>query len=90
LDLRRWIKRDVVDYESIAYKHNFLHEAGRECGDFTSMLPWMEDGEMHMRHEQILTAMHVRFIQRVVNVYCTYLYVNTSLSFIVHNYWPDR
>jgi hypothetical protein len=51
-----------VDYKSIAYKNNFLHEAGRECGDFTSVIPWMEDDEMHMGREQILTALHLRFM----------------------------
>jgi hypothetical protein len=35
---------------------------GRECGDFTSVLPWMEDGEMHTGREQILTALHFRFM----------------------------
>ena len=59
---RRRIELEAVDYESIAYKNNFLHEAGRECGDFTSVLPWMEDGEMHMGREQILTALHLRFM----------------------------
>jgi len=62
LAFRRRIELEAVDYESIAYKNNFLHEAGRECGDFTSVLPWMEDGEMHMGREQILTAMHLRFM----------------------------
>ena len=62
LAFRRRIELAAVDYESIAYKNNFLHEAGRECGDFTSVLPWMEDGEMHMGREQILTALHLRFM----------------------------
>jgi hypothetical protein len=43
-------------------KNNFLHEAGKECGDYTSVLPWMEDGEMHMGCEQILAALHLRFM----------------------------
>ena len=59
----RWqIERDAVTLEGIAYKHNFLHESGRECDDFMSAMPWMDDGELHMGCVMFLTALHQRFM----------------------------